>query len=98
MQLEAIAAERSADIGNGQRCAVRPAALDGELPPSSPGALFEVEVGSGFRVVRSIRRRASGELELPHIMAVPARAENLPIGHFFRSGGPRACPGIPRDR
>jgi len=38
--VEAIAAQRSAGIAAGQRCAVRPAALDGELPPSSPGALL----------------------------------------------------------
>jgi len=50
---EAIAAERSAGIVSGQRCAVRPAALDGELPPSSPGALSGVEVHRGFGVVRS---------------------------------------------
>src|SRR5207248_3645434 len=53
---EAIAAERSAGIASGQRCAVRPAALDGELPPSSPVALFGVEVVRIFRVVRSIQR------------------------------------------
>jgi hypothetical protein len=33
---EAIAAVRFAGIASGQRCAVRPAALDLELPPSSP--------------------------------------------------------------
>src|SRR4051812_29874670 len=50
---QAIAAGRSAGIGSGQRCAVRPAALDGELPPSSPGALFESGVGTDRTARRS---------------------------------------------
>src|SRR3954468_4699901 len=62
MQSEAIAAARSAGFASGQRCAVRLAALDGELPPSSPGALFWAEVGSGFRVVRTIQRGAAANL------------------------------------
>src|SRR5256885_9668709 len=44
---EAIAAGRSAGIRSGQRCAVRPAALDGILPPSSPGAFFWFGVHAG---------------------------------------------------
>src|SRR3954447_19373619 len=67
---QAIAAGRSAGIGSGQRCAVRPAALDGELPPSSPGALF----GSGAGTEGGVRKFVEDNSRpLPLTSQIPAR-------------------------